>query len=87
LQTVAKNCGSRAYRILKAFHEFTGCPMLLNTSFNVRGEPIVCAPDHAIKCFLNTHMDALVIGDFIVRKSAQGAWARNRVKRMKFNGD
>ncbi|WP_019621913.1 carbamoyltransferase family protein [Amphritea japonica] len=87
LQTVTNESESRVYRILKAFHESTGCPMLLNTSFNVRGEPIVCAPGHAIKCFLNTHMDALVIGDFIVSKSAQESWVAGRVGRMKFNDD
>jgi carbamoyltransferase len=87
LQTVTDDCGSRVRRILEVFYGSTGCPMLLNTSFNVRGEPIVSTPGDAIRCFLNTHMDALVIGGFIVRKSEQEPWARNRVRKMKFNDD
>jgi carbamoyltransferase len=56
---------------LKLFAENTGVPILVNTSFNVRGEPIVESPEDAIKCFLSTDLDALVIGSFIVEKNLQ----------------
>jgi len=53
---------------LKTFHEMTGCPVLINTSFNVRGEPIVCTPEDAYRCFMATEMDALVLEDCLVQK-------------------
>lgn len=53
------------------FKASTGCPMLVNTSFNVRGEPIVCTPTDAYRCFLETDMDAMVIGNFLLLKEAQ----------------
>jgi carbamoyltransferase len=56
------------YNLLKHFHEKTGVPLVLNTSFNVRGEPIVCSPADAVRCFFGTGMDALAIGPFIVEK-------------------
>jgi carbamoyltransferase len=58
----------RFYRLLKAFENQTGCPVLVNTSFNVRGEPIVCLPAEALRCFLATDLDALVLEDFLLRK-------------------
>jgi carbamoyltransferase len=54
---------------LRAFQARTGCPVLVNTSFNVRGEPLVCSPQEAYQCFAATEMDALVLGDAIVEKS------------------
>jgi carbamoyltransferase len=68
LQTVDPSRHGRFYRLLKRFEEKTQCPVLINTSFNVRGEPIVCTPAEALRCFLATDMDALVLEDFIVRK-------------------
>ena len=68
LQTVDRDRNPRFHALLSAFHERTGCPMLVNTSFNVRGEPIVCTPLEAFNCFLGTDMDALVLEDVIVRK-------------------
>jgi len=68
LQTVDAERHARFYRLLKAFERRTGCPVLVNTSFNVRGEPIVCAPAEALRCFLLTDMDALVMEDFVLRK-------------------
>lgn len=68
LQTIDQPRHGRFYRLLKAFEQKTGCPVLVNTSFNVRGEPIVASPEDALRCFLSTNMDALVIEDFIVRK-------------------
>jgi len=58
----------RFHRMMKAFYDMTGCPVLVNTSFNVRGEPIVCTPEDAYRCFLATEMDALVLENFIVLK-------------------
>ena len=55
-------------RLLRAFQERTGCPILVNTSFNVRGEPIVCTPEDAYRCFLGTEMDVLVLEDVILLK-------------------
>ena len=60
--------------LLEAFHEQTGCPVLINTSFNVRGEPIVCTPEDAYRCFMRTEMDYLVIGNHILDKQAQPPW-------------
>ncbi|HWD92017.1 MAG TPA: carbamoyltransferase [Verrucomicrobiae bacterium] len=68
IQTVDEERHGRFYRLLKMFEERTGCPMLVNTSFNVRGEPIVCTPDDAIRCFLATDMDLLVLENFIADK-------------------
>ncbi len=68
LQTVDEERNPRAYRLLKEFYRLTGCPILVNTSFNVRGEPIVCTPQDAYRCFVATDMDALVLGDFIICK-------------------
>jgi carbamoyltransferase len=87
IQTVDANSGTRAYNILRAFHALTDCPMLLNTSFNVRGEPIVCTPRHAIDCFLNTHLDLLVIGSHIVRRRAQESWIDEHIGRRAFRAD
>ena len=56
---------------MNKFNEITGCPILINTSFNVRGEPIVCSPDDAFKCFMGTDMDILVIENFILYKKEQ----------------
>jgi len=71
LQTIDSDSPSRARRILEKFFTLTGCPMILNTSFNVRGEPIVHTPSNAIQCFLKTGLDVLYIGNFIVRKNDQ----------------
>jgi carbamoyltransferase len=68
LQTVDEARHGRFYRLLKAFEKRTGCPVLVNTSFNVRGEPIVCSPADALRCFLATDMDVLVLENFILRK-------------------
>ena len=57
--------------MVSAFEELTGCPMVVNTSFNVRGEPIVCGPDDAYRCFMATEMDALVLEDLVLLKDRQ----------------
>jgi carbamoyltransferase len=70
VQTVEEARNPRYYWLLRKFHALTGCPVLVNTSFNIRGEPIVCTPQDAYRCFLATDMDALVLEDFIVLKDA-----------------
>ena len=70
LQTVDKERQPRFHALLEAFYEQTDCPMLVNTSFNVRGEPIVCTPADAYRCFLATDMDVLVMEDCVVEKDA-----------------
>jgi carbamoyltransferase len=70
LQTVDRERNPRFHALLQAFHERTGCPVLVNTSFNVRGEPIVCTAADALRCFLATDIDVLVIENFVVRKDA-----------------
>jgi carbamoyltransferase len=69
IQTVDEERNPRLTRLLRVFFKRTGCPVLVNTSFNVRGEPIVCTPEEAYRCFLGTEMDALVVGDFILLKA------------------
>jgi carbamoyltransferase len=71
LQTIDSHRNARFHHLLKAFERLTGCPVLVNTSFNVRGEPIVCTPEDAYRCFLATDMDALVLEDFVIVKDSQ----------------
>ena len=70
-QAVEQSVNPRYYELLEAFRQRTGIPALLNTSMNIRGEPIVCSPQDAINFFLKTNVDALVIGDYLLRKSEQ----------------
>ena len=71
VQTVTREQNARLYALLEHFERATGCGVLVNTSFNVRGEPIVCNPDDAYRCFVNTDMDCLVIGNFVLERVAQ----------------
>ncbi len=71
VQTVEPNRNGAYYKVIKKFEEKTGCPVIINTSFNVRGEPIVCEPSDAYHCFLGTNMDVLVIGHYVLIKSEQ----------------
>ena len=71
LQTVTRDAHAEFYDLLAEFDRQTGCPVLINTSFNVRGEPIVCNPEDAYKCFMRTNMDLLVLGNHILRKQDQ----------------
>ena len=73
VQTVDERRHGRFYRLMKRFEQKTGCPVIVNTSFNIRGEPIVNTPQNALNCFLNTHMDTLVLNKFVLRKEAQPA--------------
>ena len=71
VQTVSESEHPRYYSLIRAFKELTGCPVLVNTSFNVRGEPIVCTPDDAYRCFMRTEMDYLVLGNYLIDKKKQ----------------
>jgi len=71
IQTVDPHRHGRLYRLLKSFESKTGCPVMINTSFNVRGEPIVCSPEHAYRCFMATNLDALVLETFLLLKPEQ----------------
>ena len=71
IQTVHKETNPRYHALISKFKEKTGCPIIVNTSFNVRGEPIVCTPTDAFKCFMGTEMDILVIGNFFLIKEDQ----------------
>jgi carbamoyltransferase len=71
IQTVRRDLHPEYYDIIDAFYRRTGCPVIVNTSFNVRGEPIVCTLEDAYRCFMRTNMDALVLGNFILEKGQQ----------------
>jgi len=71
VQTVNQTSNPEFYQLLDAFERQTGCPVLVNTSFNVRGEPIVCTPEDAYRCFMGTDMDYLVLGNVLLAKDAQ----------------
>ena len=71
IQTVHKETNPRYHKLLSVFKSRTGCPVLVNTSFNVRGEPIVCTPEDAFRCFMGTGIEALAIGNCLLRKEAQ----------------
>lgn len=74
IQTVHEDTNPRYYKLLEEFEKQTGCAVLVNTSFNVRGEPIVCTPEDAYRCFMRTEMDYLVLEDFVLAKADQPAW-------------
>ena len=71
VHTVDPKTNPRYHALLEAFQKRTGCPVIVNTSFNVRGEPIVCTPEEAFRCFMGTEIDCLAIGDFFLRKEEQ----------------
>ena len=71
VQTVHANTNPRYHALISRFKQLTGCPVLVNTSFNVRGEPIVCTPEDAFRCFMGTEIEALVVGNCFLRKHAQ----------------
>ena len=71
VQTVDEKRHGRYYRLLQKFKQKTGCPLIINTSFNIRGEPIVCSPQDAYHCFQSTNMDVLVLEDIVMFKDEQ----------------
>jgi len=72
VQTVSRDTNEIFWKLIHEFEHLSGVPVVLNTSFNVINEPIVCTPEDAIRCFLNTDIDLLAIGDFVVRKLSSG---------------
>ena len=84
VQTVRRDTNPLFHDIIKAFGDRTGCPVIVNTSFNVRGEPIVCTPDDAYRCFMRTAMDALVLESFVLLKDAQPATSEDTAWQHEF---
>lgn len=87
LQTVHPETNPRFYKLLDAFDERTGCPLLVNTSFNVRGEPIVNTPEDAYRCFMRTDMDFLVLENFLIDKTKQPKWQETSDWKQEFELD
>ena len=87
VQTVEREVNANYYDLLKEFEKQTGCPVLVNTSFNVRGEPIVCTPADAYQCFMRTHIDYLVLGPFLLDKTKQPEWKEGSDWRQEFQLD
>ena len=71
VQTVHEQTNHQFHKLLMRFKELTGCSIVVNTSFNVRGEPIVCSPEDAFRCFMGTQLDILIVGNTILQKAAQ----------------
>lgn len=71
IQTISSATNPKFYSLLKKFYESTGCPILVNTSFNIRGEPIVCSPSDAYRCFMGTRIETLVMGNYYIEKARQ----------------
>jgi carbamoyltransferase len=87
IQTVSREDNPLYHDLLRAFEALTGCGVLVNTSFNVRGEPIVCTPEDAYRCFMRTHIDFLVMGSFLLDKKRQPEWKETRDWRQDFQLD
>ncbi len=87
IQTVSRDTNPDYYDLIKEFERQTGCAVVVNTSFNVRGEPIVCTPEDAYRCFMRTHIDVLVLGPFVVEKAKQPEWEEKTDWRMEFQLD
>ncbi len=87
VQTVHESANPRFYKLLDCFEEQTGCPVLINTSFNVRGEPIVCTPEDAWRCFMRTEMDYLALENCLLAKTDQSAAAAERARGVGFEAD
>ena len=87
VQTVAREDNPRYWAAIRAFGDLTGYPVIVNTSFNVRGEPIVCRPEDAYRCFMRTEMDYLVMEHFLLTKQDQPAWQEESDWREEFELD
>ena len=87
IQTVHKQTNPRYYELIRHFETLTGCAVLVNTSFNVRGEPIVCTPEDAYRCFMRTEMDYLVLENVLLAKEEQPAWERDDSWKTEFELD
>jgi carbamoyltransferase len=84
IQTVHEQTNPRYHRLIREFEKLTGCAVLVNTSFNVRGEPIVCTPEDAYRCFMRTEMETLVLGDFVLDKAQQPKRAQDQTWKREF---
>ena len=87
IQTVHSETNPRYHALLKQFEALTGCPILVNTSFNVRGEPLVCTPQDAYQCFMRTEMDYLVLENCLLSKHNQPVWAKDEAWKQEFELD
>jgi carbamoyltransferase len=87
IQTVHKETNPKYWELIKAFKQQTGYGLLVNTSFNVRGEPIVCTPHDAYRCFMSTEMDYLVVNNFLYKKVEQPDWQNREKWLVKFKMD
>ena len=87
VQTVTEKTNPLYYKMIQAFDEKYGCPVIINTSFNVRGEPIVCTPEDAYLCFMRTNMDYLVLGNYLLNKENQQPLARDIDWKKKYGND
>jgi carbamoyltransferase len=87
IQTVRRETNPLYWDIIEAFRKKTGCPVIINTSFNVRGEPIVCRAEDSYRCFMRTEMDFLVLETFVLEKSAQPAFEDHENWRTQFTLD
>ena len=87
VQTVHAETNPRYHALIKAFDERTGCGVVVNTSFNVRGEPIVATPSDAYRCFMRTEMDYLIVDDFILAKTDQPEWEKDESWQEEFELD
>jgi carbamoyltransferase len=87
IQTVSRETNPDYYDLIDTFRELTGCAVVVNTSFNVRGEPIVCSPEDAYRCFMRTHIDSLVLGPFLLEKAGQAQWKEETQWQQEFQLD
>jgi len=87
VQTVSHDTNPDYYDLIKEFDRQTGCPVVVNTSFNVRGEPIVCTPEDAYRCFMRTHIDYLVLGPYVLEKTQQPHWEEKSNWKTEFQLD
>ena len=87
IQTVSRDTNPNYYDLIKEFERVTGCAVVVNTSFNVRGEPIVCTPADAYQCFMRTHIDYLVLGPYLLDKTQQPEWKESAEWQREFQLD
>ena len=87
VQTVDQKRNPRYHNVIKRLFDKTGCPVIINTSFNVRGEPIVCTPEDAYTCFMRTDMDYLILENYLLSKKEQPKWQEERDWRKEYELD
>ena len=87
IQTIHKETNPRYHELISHFEKLTGCGVIVNTSFNVRGEPIVCTPEDAYRCFMRTEMDYLVVENFLMAKTEQIPWEKDESWKNEFELD